>query len=186
MAQIWRPDLRTFSAIFFDWKGGSANFFAFRMYASETFQVANSIFDYYCFLLVIIYHFSELNPTCLYKFCLQALKDLSLSLSSFTLRFFTEIVQIDLNSYVWTPVHLSTGPGQYHLHAFCHLPAKWSNSFGLPEKNIILSLHVHQPLCWARLSFFLLTVLVGVKIFSPVVIISPPSGLDREEKDCFV
>ena len=102
-----------------------------------------------------IYHFSELNPTCLYKFCLQALKDLSLSLSSFTLRFFTEIVQIDLNSYVWTPVHLSTGPGQYHLHAFCHLPAKWSNSFGLPEKNIILSLHVHQPLCWARLSFFL-------------------------------
>ena len=28
-----RPDLRTFSVIFFDWKGGPANFFAFRMYA---------------------------------------------------------------------------------------------------------------------------------------------------------
>ena len=28
MAQKWRPDLRTFSAFFFDWK----NFFAFRMY----------------------------------------------------------------------------------------------------------------------------------------------------------
>ena len=33
MAQKWRPGLRTFSAIFFDWKSGSANFFAFRMYA---------------------------------------------------------------------------------------------------------------------------------------------------------
>ena len=32
MAQKWRPDLSTFSAIFFKWKGGSANFFAFRMY----------------------------------------------------------------------------------------------------------------------------------------------------------
>ena len=32
MAQKWRPDLRTFFAIFFDWKSGSANFFAFRMY----------------------------------------------------------------------------------------------------------------------------------------------------------
>ena len=33
MAQIWRPDIRTFSAIFFYLKSGSANFFAFRMYA---------------------------------------------------------------------------------------------------------------------------------------------------------
>ena len=32
VAKRLRPDLRTFSAIFFDWKGGSANFFAFRMY----------------------------------------------------------------------------------------------------------------------------------------------------------
>ena len=33
MAQKWRPDLHTFSAIFFDCKSGSAiNFFAFRMY----------------------------------------------------------------------------------------------------------------------------------------------------------
>ena len=32
IAQIWRPDLRTFSASFFYWKSGSANFFAFRMY----------------------------------------------------------------------------------------------------------------------------------------------------------
>ena len=32
MAQKWRLDLRTFSANFFDWKSGSANFFAFRMY----------------------------------------------------------------------------------------------------------------------------------------------------------
>ena len=31
MPQIWRPDLRTFSAIFVDWKDGSANSFAFRM-----------------------------------------------------------------------------------------------------------------------------------------------------------
>ena len=35
-AQKWRPDLRTFPAIFFDWKGGSANFFALRMYAINT------------------------------------------------------------------------------------------------------------------------------------------------------
>ena len=32
MAQKWRPDLHTFSANFVDWKSGSANFFAFRMY----------------------------------------------------------------------------------------------------------------------------------------------------------
>ena len=35
MAQKWRPNLRTFSAIFFDWKDGSANFFAFRMYGDH-------------------------------------------------------------------------------------------------------------------------------------------------------
>ena len=33
LAQKWCSDLRTFSANFFDWKSGSANFFAFRMYA---------------------------------------------------------------------------------------------------------------------------------------------------------
>ena len=32
MAKKWRPDLRNFSAIFLDSKGGSANCFAFRMY----------------------------------------------------------------------------------------------------------------------------------------------------------
>ena len=37
MAQIWRPDLRTFSAIFFYWKSGSANFFTFRMYGPVLF-----------------------------------------------------------------------------------------------------------------------------------------------------
>ena len=43
MAQEWPkmtqngPKIaRTFSAIFFDWKGGSANFFSFRMYAMIT------------------------------------------------------------------------------------------------------------------------------------------------------
>ena len=38
MAQKWRPDLRTFSAIFFDWKSSSANFFALRMYALKVFM----------------------------------------------------------------------------------------------------------------------------------------------------
>ena len=43
MAQKWRPDLRTFSANFFDWKSGSANFFAFRMYANQVSScVANN------------------------------------------------------------------------------------------------------------------------------------------------
>ena len=35
MAQKWRLDLRTFSAIFFYWKSGSAIFSAFRMYVFE-------------------------------------------------------------------------------------------------------------------------------------------------------
>ena len=35
MAQKWRLDLRTFSAIFFDWKSGSAKIFAFRMYGEN-------------------------------------------------------------------------------------------------------------------------------------------------------
>ena len=46
MAQKWRPDLRTFSAIFFDWKDGFANFFAIRMYGS-IFKLHGSSFDYW-------------------------------------------------------------------------------------------------------------------------------------------
>ena len=38
MAQIWRPDLHTFSAIFFYWKSGSEIFFAFRMDACAEYQ----------------------------------------------------------------------------------------------------------------------------------------------------
>ena len=53
------------------------------------------------------------------------------------------------------PIHWSTGSGLYHLLAFCHLPAKWSKTFCLPEKRKILSLKQHQPHWWAWLSFLL-------------------------------
>ena len=40
MAQKWLPNLRTFSTIFFDWKSGSANIFAFRMYECLLFLLS--------------------------------------------------------------------------------------------------------------------------------------------------
>ena len=48
MAQKWRPDLRIFSAIFFYWKGGSANFSAFRMYAFGMHYMLEPIYYRLC------------------------------------------------------------------------------------------------------------------------------------------
>ena len=57
MAQIWRPDLRTFSANFVYWKSGSANFFAFRMYASilSCWLVVMMIFESNLVLTILQY-----------------------------------------------------------------------------------------------------------------------------------
>ena len=133
-----------------------------------------------------IYHFSELNPTCVYNFCLQALKDLSFSLSSSNYRniFYRNCPDwLKLCEHSGKiPFHFHTGSGQYYLLVFFHLPAKWANSFVLPEKWVY---QYYLCMCTNLLGelsylFFLLTVLVCIKIFSPVIIISPPSGLNRE------
>ena len=56
---------------------------------------------------------------------------------------------------------------------------KWSNCFCSPEKSMILGTNLIAEL---DNLFFLLTILVRVKVFRPVVI---TSGLNREEEEYF-
>ena len=74
MAQKWRQDLRTFSAIFFYWKSGSANFFAFRMYVYNI--IIYYIYNYYISIRVSLY--TIIYTIAIYQSRYCALKDLSL------------------------------------------------------------------------------------------------------------
>ena len=90
------------------------------------------------------------------------------------------------DSYVWT-FRKDTGTLEHWLGA---VPSACLLSFAckmvkefllIPEKSIILSWSRHTNLIDELVYlFFLLTVLAGVKIFRPVFITAPPSGLNRK------
>ena len=91
-----------------------------------------------------------------------------------------------LDSYVWT-FRKDTGTLEHWLGAVpsaCLLSFAWKmvkEFLLMPEKSITLSWSRHTNLIDELVYlFFLLTVLDGVKIFRPVFITAPPSGLNRK------
>ena len=166
------------------------------LHTSKTFQVANSIL----LLLLSSYHHLSFQwiESNLFVQVMLAGFERSLLVTIFYLCVFFLQKLSNLTSYVWTfrkntisLKHASYGavPSACFLSIACKMVKQFLFLLTWSEKNIILHISVYSVYCICTnleldYLFFLLTVFVGVKIFSPVIInpVIISSGLNREQR----